>query len=359
MTKKILLHFDIPLSNDSHSGVNIYFYKWIPTESNPIIVKEEDYTLKLWIDKDCIASLFGKDDEKIASWTNISVYKIKANINIQNIEHELATFIYDERDNSKELHHGILPSEEKYSELNQKFIDLGFKAVKIAYTTCNKLISFARNTKGQYNLELLTYNEEQLQSLYVHLEAKCKIDEGDWFRWSPSSIDVIQIIVGEHKECITENDWAKVQEFIESEHRTNLVNELLSNAKSLLFKYEHKRSAIIEAATALEVALSKFADQPDFEKIDLPTDIGRINTKNLKNQISHLGFSGSMNYLIPVLFKDKVFSTELLTKCHDAISSRNNIVHQGQRGVNTEKAIKHVEALTKCCEILMMHTKAE
>jgi hypothetical protein len=357
MSKNINLSFEIRLGDEDFSSSIIYFNKWIPTELNPIVAKTENSTLKLWIDKDCIQSVFEKDDERISTWSNISVYKIKASVLITNVNDELATFIYDERDSSRELHYVTLPSDEKYNELNKAFIDLGDNALELTYKTCNQIIAYARNEKGQYHLEQLTYDKKMLRSLYIHLNAKCQIDNEEWFRWNPSSIDCIDLIIGADEENITEEDWGRIQNFIRSNSRTNLVNELSSNAMSLLFKYGHRRSAVIEASTALEVALSKFSENPDFEKMGLLSETGRIDTKNLKNQIKHLGFSGSMKYLIPIIFNETIFPTELLTKCHNAIDARNNIVHQGQRDISETLAKEYILALKKASETLREHTK--
>jgi hypothetical protein len=91
----------------------------------------------------------------------------------------------------------------------------------------------------------------------------------------------------------------------------------------------------------------------------LLTNLGRIDTENLKNQINHLGFSGSMKYLIPIIFNETIFPTDLLTQCHKAIGARNNIVHQGQRDIEESRAREHVLALKKASETLRKHTKHE
>lgn len=354
--KKIYLSFEIRLSDEEFSNSVIYFNKWIPDRDNSIVVSYENLNLSIWIDKDCIDSLVVND---ISLWNNISVNKIKAEIIISDLSDELVKFIYDERDNGKMIHYGISPENdnEKYNELNKTYVELGNKVLKLTYDTCNKVISFARNEKGQFHLEQLTYNKEMLRSLYTGLRAKCKINDEEWFNWSPSSIDTITFSMGNYEEYITYEDWKKIKLFVETSGRTNLVNELLSNAMSLLFKYGHRRNAVIEASTALEVALSNFSENPNFEKLGLLTNIGRINTSNLKNQIKHLGFSGSISYLIPVIFNEEIFPTETLNQCQKAIEARNNIVHQGQRDVDEIVATKHVLALQKACEILKEHTK--
>ncbi len=356
MSKNILLQFEVLLSTETF-GSTMTFNRWIPREDNPIEFKNEQFTLRLWIDKDCI---FGKNsDEEIAHWVNIMVNKIKVEINIQNVDDQLATFIYDERESSRDIHHGIQPTDEGYDALSSKFNKLGQDAVKLTYDICNRFISYVRNEKGQYLLELLTYEEENIKSVYVGTNAKTKIDDGEWFRWNPSFVGVHKLTFGDNKESITEDDWGHIQEFVGTKKRTNLTNELLSNSMSLLFKYGHRRSAVIEAVTALEVALVSFSKKPDFKNFDFPADIGRIDIDNFGNQVKHSGTSLSIRYLLPILFKEEVLSTELLNKCQKAIETRNNIIHQGQRDIKTDLAEELVLALKQCSEILMEYTIIE
>ena len=357
MSKNILLHFEIPLS-DNVFGPSMIFNRWIPREENPIEFKKEQFNLRLWIDKDCI--IFGKKSDKaIASSSYVMVNKIKVDIKIQDIDDELATFIYDERDSSRTTHYGVQPSDDRYDDLSSKFNKLGLDIVELTYTTCNRLISYVRNQKGHYRLDLITYNEEDLHSTYVRADVIAKIDDGEWFQWNPYYIGVDTIAFGDNKGRITEDDWYQIQEFVTTKKRINLANELLSNSMSLLFKYGHRRSAVIEATTALEVALVNFSKNPNFEKFDFPTDIGRIDIANLGNQRKHLGFSASIRYLLPILFKEEVLSTELLNKCQTAIVARNNIIHEGQRDIKTDLAEELILALKQCSEILMEYTIIE
>lgn len=357
MSKNILLHFEIPLGEDIFGPIMI-FNRWIPGEENPIEFENEQFNLRLWIDIDCI---FPKtSDLKITSY--MMVHQIKVEIQIQNIDDELATFIYDERKSSYDKHYGIQPSDERYDDFNGRFNKLGLDAVKLTYDICNRFISYVRNQKGQYRLELLIYDEEDLHSVYVRANVKAKIDDGEWFRWNPYYIGVDTIAFGDNgdnKGRITEEDWYQIQEFVTTKKRINLANELLSNSMSLVFKYGHRRSAVIEATTALEVALVNFSKKPNFEKFDLPTDIGRIDIANLGNQIKHSGTSLSIRYLLPILFKEEVLSTELLSKCQQAITVRNNIIHKGQRDIKTDLAKELILALKKCSEILMEYTIIE
>ncbi len=158
-------------------------------------------------------------------------------------------------------------------------------------------------------------------------------------------------------EYLNQDKWNKIMIYLNSTDRINLSNELLSNSMSLLFKYQHRRSAVIEVVTALEVSLSSFSQKPNIEKLNYLIPINRIDIKNLKQQVSHLGFSGSIRYLIPILFKNDVVSNELLKTCYKAIEVRNNIVHQGQRDIKTDDAENYISAINELATILIEYTE--
>jgi hypothetical protein len=354
----VILALDIPLSDDEFLGENLYFNKWIPTEKNSIYIEDDLYILKLWIDKTCISSLSDKTDDEISQWTNISVSKFKIEVKIKNINKKLIDFIYHQRNHRKPEYTKPSISLEEYSTLNNEFNKLGIDILKIVYKSCNRLIAYARNNKGQYHLEQLRYNENHLSSLYIRTNAKCKIRDKEWFRWSPSNIDCISSSLTT-EGYITESDWNDISTFVKGQNSISLAKELLSNSRSLLFKFEHRRSAVIEASTALEVTLSNFSKNPNLEKLNYSINTNRIDISNLKNQIKHLGFSGSIKYLIPILFNEKILSSVILSKVYKAIEARNNIVHEGQRNISSEKAKEHIIALKECCEVLIEHTIVE
>lgn len=352
MSKNILLHLEIPLDN-GELPTGIYFNRWIPEKDSAIEFEHENYKFRLWVEEDCIFSI-GEVD--IPKHVNINVIKFKIEIELNDIEDDLANFIYNERDCKQGTHHGINPSEDGYDELNEKFIEISKDILILAYNVTNRVISYVRNEKSQYLLNTLVDDKMGLNGMLVHTRAKAKINDGEWFRWSPNHNHIHIINIGSDEEYVTEEDWAKIDSFVNSKARTNLSRELISNAKSLLSN-GLRRSAVIEATTGLEVALNNFAEKPNYEKLELPVVLGRIDTERLHKQVEHLGFSASMRYLIPILFKEDILKTDVLNQCHNAIAVRNNIVHKGQRDVKENNAEAYVNNITKCTEILIEYTK--
>ncbi len=353
MPKKIIVSFEVPIDKGRARNSSIYFNKWIPDE--PIVFIRDNFTLKLWIDKDCIPFL--DDDEKISSWINMTANKIKIEIETD-IKNKLANFIYDERDGGKEIHHGLQPNTKKYKKLSKKFKELGFNFVTLTIDVINRLISYVRNYDNQYWVEPISYNTNNINSLFVQWNSKVKLDDKEYFRWfPPREIMKISMSSIEDDQYINQNKWIEIEKFLNTKSRINLANELLSNSISLLFQYQHRRSAVIEATTALEVALASFSEKPNIENIKNSIDTNRIDINHLKQQVSHLGFSASIRYLVPIIFSEEVISNELLEECYKAIAVRNNIVHQGQRDVSPIAAKKYVISLNKITHILIENTR--
>lgn len=354
MQKEITVSFEIPICDeDSNTNSSIYFNRWLPIE--PTLIEKDNFQLKLWIDKDCVPYL--QDEKDISSSVNMYANKVKVEIQTT-ISSELANFIYEERDNGKEIHHGIQPNSENYQRLSSDFKNISYELIEFSINTINRLISYTRNYDNQYWLELLSYKRDNINSLLIHWEAKIKFDSKEWFRFNCTrSIRKYSINMIDDDDYLNQNKWKKIVDYMNNSSRINLANELLSNSKSLLFKYQHRRSSVIEAVTALEVSLSSFSQKPNIEELNYSTPINRIDIDNLKQQVSHLGFSGSIRYLIPIIFNNDVVSDELLKTCYKAIEVRNNIVHQGQRDIKTDDAKSYISAIDELATILIKYTE--
>ncbi len=77
-----------------------------------------------------------------------------------------------------------------------------------------------------------------------------------------------------------------------------------------------------------------------------------MGIKGLKNQVDHMGLSGTINYLFPVLFSEDQVSSSILTTCQKALEVRGNVVHNGQREIESKKLITFINGIRQLCEIL-------
>jgi hypothetical protein len=75
-----------------------------------------------------------------------------------------------------------------------------------------------------------------------------------------------------------------------------------------------------------------------------------MGVDRLQKQVEHMGLSGTIRYLLPLLLPDDELPANVLQGCRDAIDARQNVVHNGQRDVkNVEGLISSIET---CCETL-------
>jgi hypothetical protein len=71
-------------------------------------------------------------------------------ITVKNVSEKLLQFIEDERDRDREIHHGLKPGDEGYSELAENYRRIGRAALEFALDMHNRFIDFARVEKCQY-----------------------------------------------------------------------------------------------------------------------------------------------------------------------------------------------------------------
>jgi hypothetical protein len=109
---------------------------------------------------------------------------------------------------------------------------------------------------------------------------------------------------------------------------------------------------LVDAVTALEVAISDFAKSPLPDRAFGRTLADRMAVGSLKAQVEHMGVSGTIRYLFPVIFPDDAVPGDLLKACQRAVDERNNVVHNGQRDVEEKRVLKSVTSIEKLCRIL-------
>lgn len=350
------IHFTVPFG-DKTSSQSIVFSQWIPDNKSDVLIKQyEGVTIRLYFDIKCVSMLGDVTKEGIKSSNTNYVSKLYAVANLNEINSELTSFIFNERDSASGKHHGIVPGNERYEHLNYEYKCLGEVVIKAVNDACNRLIEYARNNKGQYWLTALNKDNENLLNRNNSWRAEASINDGDKFRWVPPGTNVIQFEAMVPRESsIKESEWNDVKLNLGSPSRTPLVFELMSNARYLLSE-GHRRSAVLEVVSALEVATNDFFKSPNVTALNTPEYASRIDFANLGNQSSHLGFSGSIRYLVPLLFSRDYISDTILGKCYQAIEVRNNVVHTGQRNVGKELAREIVNACVVCCKVLDQHT---
>jgi len=234
--------------------------------------------------------------------------------------------------------------------LKEEYRILGKKILYNVLKRTNRLISFARNIKGQYWLLEYQLDMSRMSSLFCAFKAVGKIDGRKKFSFNPHAPNYITVIVQSDERYIKEYEWGEVCEFVGNEQRVPLVLELLAGSEQLAAN-GYKRAALTEAVTALEVALFNFArSHKDNNKLSQIMG-SRMSVPNLTKQIEHMGLSGSVNYLLPVILPDDVLPEKVLRGCQDAIKQRQNVVHNGSR--NVDNLQHYISCIRRCCQILI------
>jgi hypothetical protein len=348
--KDILIRLKIPISIEKIVPTPaMIFSKWLPMKEDDFIIKSEnDLELKIWFSEKSLGHV--ADVHKISNHYNLIVDKIFIDISIFNLPVELIKYIrlksLQKADESKTL-------ESQYSEL-------GRKVYQVALTYYNRLISYVRSERGQFWLQEYPIIEDTSTYHSIKFNAKVKIDS-EWFLWYPeeSNADKIVVKIGksslDYNRFITKENWDESKSFVSSTRRTSLVWELLSGAEWLA-GIGHRRSALTEAITALEVAISKFAKHPNVESLLDKQIIARMNIASMKDWIKRAGLSGTLYYLFPLIFTEKQIPIDMLRSCQEAIQERGNVVHNSQRDVKKEKISIFIDSIRNVCQLLESYT---
>jgi hypothetical protein len=319
------------------------FSHWLPLgKTNGITVTEDEITLTLWFDLQSTWWASQLSEEDLKRQVNVLAHYIRAEIIVQGVESELASYMQS-RDFRR------LPTESEKA-IQSEYAKLGVRILELLLKRINRLVAYARAFKGQY--WLLEYNPDmdRLHGFFQKFEAKGRINNGEAFRFQPGVGDMIHISMTSSDKYIREDEWNKIDQFVRSEQRTPLVFELLTGAEQLAAN-GYSRSALTEAVTALEVAVASFGRSQDGNG-KLASILGsRLGIDRLQRQIDHMGVSGTISYLLPLLLPEAILPADILSDCRDAIDERQNVVHNGKRDVTD--AHRFIASIKACCKILL------
>jgi hypothetical protein len=346
VNRELLIRMEMPIPS------GMMFIRWFPwLEDEFISIHEDNIYLKLWFDTSCfddpggVGGIPEQVRDKLAGLSNIEAVKINADITVVNLSDQLMDFMKTRGPS------GTLPLKE-HQPLQEEYEKLAERVYLFSLRRLNRLLAYTRTQLGQYWLEEYSINPNEMLSNFRKFKAKAKVDETGWFRWYSTERPQILTVGPMNLDRYFDKDkWDRAREFVGLSIGTNLILELLAGAERLA-RIGHTRSALSEAITALEVAIHEFARNSRAGNIFDPLLANRMGIDSLKNQINHLGLSGTVNYLFPVLFSEEQMPTEILKTCQEAIFQRQNVVHQGQRGVNPQKLALYLASVRKICLIL-------
>jgi hypothetical protein len=342
---KLTINLKIPILVDSLIGAPaLTFTRWLPLDiENGIVINENDFVIILWFDIEATRWASVVKKEELHKNVNVLAHYIFATIELKTTDKELLNYI-----KNKDYAH---LSNKENKGIQQKYELFGVEVLKSTLERVNRLIAYARDIKGQYWIRKYIINLDQLSKFFTKFEAKAKINNGKWFRFSPAATDKFVIEIETESKYISKDEWPNVIEFVRADKKVPAFGELLSSAEQL-HGNGFFRSAITEACSALEVLINKFKESPSANDKLSMIYFNRLTDSNLKNQIDHLGITGTINYLLPLIIPESVLATDILKGCQLALQLRHNVLHNAQRNITKNETRMCINSIKKLNERL-------
>ncbi len=322
------------------------FRSWFPLENeDKIVISHSEYDIELWFDDSCLHDSQRNEDLSMrARRRNVLCKKIIVDVTIKKVSQELISF----------LKRNIRTKVEKNEILEKEAQKLGELVYHLCSRTVNRLINYSRYIKGQYWLDELAEDKDRISDFNAQSNTKATDnieDEESWFQWRPIHYGTIYIPYQSDEEYISKEDWKFIKEFVNSENRIDFSLELLSRAK-VLRSFGYGNNAVIDSIIALEIALNEFSKKPNREKLIEAGMSIEIELSSLDKTIAHLGFTASVNYLLPLILPKDLVNKDTFQSVNEIISIRQNIIHNGQKKVHKDK-FKLMSASEKLTKLLI------
>jgi hypothetical protein len=328
------------------------FYQWLPIGiQKGLYLRRDDLELSLWFDAKSAVWASNLSEEDILNSSKVTAHRIYADITTTMDDIELLSYM-----SSRDFSRAPSEDEEPLAELYKTH---GMKVFSLLQDGVNRFLTFVRVEKGQFWLDSLEIDLDNISSHSTEFGARAQVDNGAWFRWKPSQTIPLraEVHIGQNPRFLTPSDWPEAQAFVSSERRPNLTRQLLASAEAFA-DTGNNRVALTEAVSALEVALNRFAASPKPDHLLPETVRSRMRLTSLSNIQERLGLTASVSLLLPMLFDQSTLSGESLDTCRDAIAERQNVVHGGQRRVVSDKLQRYLREIRLLCDVLENGTAA-
>lgn len=347
------LEFNLKIPIESEpivSAAALTFARWLPLdEDDALVAKENNVEARLYFKIESTWWASRPTVDELPHHVNVLAHRLWADVRAVELSPELVEYACT-RDYSADPK--SLPK-----DLECQLQELGTVVVQLTLRAYNRLVDFARSEKGQYWLKPYSLDLNMMASLLTSFEARVREPGGTWngFR---SGFDTVAVELLAENLYLTQDDWSRVKDWIESNARPPLVGSLLAGAEELAGA-GHTRSALTEAVTALEVALFRFAKRPQIELLLETYSPNRVGLESLKAHVKHLGFSCSLAYLLPVLIPEEALPTAVLKVAKKAVEARQSVVHEGKRAVSQDMLRDFLVAIRRLCKVLEDLTESE
>lgn len=335
--KQIEVRMTVPLP-PSWGGGNgeMIFHRWVPSSgADRICLSANGVTTYLWFD--------ALDAEEIAGIADSQ----RSRINIQ----RSTACILVETEVSEDLATALLTRSFPPSlpeALQCEYTGLQSSIHGSAVELVNRVIAYVRSVKAQYWLGKFAIGEYEEAINLVEFNTQVRKPGGEWVKWMPAGSGFRGHFVVDESRYVTTADWDSICLFVKTSKNPPFVDELLANAEALVAQGVG-RSAVVEAVSAMEVALAVLGSEEHAQSSWARDLDARVPLESLSRHIAKLGLRGSLSYLIPILFSENQVPRQVLDGAIKAVNARNVIAHQGQRQIEIAVARDHVVAIRRLC----------
>jgi len=319
---------------------NLTFHKWLPVD-DPIISEDDNLVVKIWLDAS--NTYHGADSDPL-KWNNVLVESVFVDVTIKEIDSHLIDLILDKKTANE-------------AEKN-KVVELSTIVYSSVTSRINRLIDWANSMKQQYWLSNIPVDLGRILRFNIDTEAKAiMLPESDnkWFNWRPNTPQHMEVVITSEETYINRKDWQALKDYVNSEQRIKFKLELISRAYTLN-SISLRTNALIDAVTALEIAISDFVKSPSIDSDNYQKVLSSIGTSNLSVAFDHLKFSTFIQYLLPLILDEPIIKEIDFVCISEALQARNNIVHNGQRDLEKKKSIKYLASIRKLIMYLNEHS---
>ena len=342
MSNHVRVRMVLPFAAQDGFDSSIAFAAWLPlTDADAIHVEKDGLSLVLKFTAECTD--FPEYCDDLSSWGNPSFATVIAEVTAIDVPEELRQRIQEFPEDVQ------LPPEEAINSPHGAF---GRKVMSCVLHCVNRLIAYVRDEKGQHALVEFPSHPTALDSAFRANGVQVKVGKSSWNRWVPPSGEVhytLRGYKGDRRRRVSHEDWQKIVEFVQSSAKPPLVGHLLSGADNLA-AHGHRREALTQAVTALEVRTNEFASAAtDDATVGEWLKSRVIDVKSLPSLVDKLGLRGTIRFLLPLLLDEKAVSRDLLRVCSDAINDRHTVIHKGQRDVKEERIEEYLMFIRSLC----------
>ncbi len=315
------------------------FTKWYPEGLEDALEIERDGQLYLiYFDRSCIPSLSMRDRD-FSEWWTIEPSSVLVHTVVEGLSDDQLAHLHWTLDRAEELDEGLRAEAEA----------LVTKLIRGAVAATNRMLSWMRSHKGQF--WLVPVWDGSPSTLVRHFNVQGRVGTGEWFRIDPYKAQIVDAAGRSGFRGITDEDWLDLREWARSDRGTDLVGELLANAEQLE-ESDHRRAAVVEVVSALEVALSRFS-APDggLDGAAVGRD-KRLSGVTLAKHVERLGLRATVAYLLPLLMDQERLPEDLHASVLAAIDRRNEVVHLGRRDVPQDEVRTLLRSVHSLCDLL-------